>query len=214
MEKKKLFSLGVVVLLVLTFSVGYYYIVKTDKKNSSNISKNQYEGLAVDTNGKEIYDKEALKKQVNKDDEILFEISCNKDGKFIVERSKTAEEEGLVGKKGADLEEKYKKYGYKLKKISNGKVELIRESIKYKPNRYVLLSENNEIVIAKSDNNGSIFDENGNIINKEGTGTKIYSLREQDISNIINGDTSIQFDSIEKLNDGIKDFDIRYEMPE
>lgn len=213
MEKKKLFSLGVAILLVLTFSVGYY-IVKTNKKDSSNISKSQYQGLAIDTNAKKIYDEEALKKQVNKGDEILFEINCNKNGKFIVERSKTAEEEGLVGKKGVDLEEKYKKYGYKLKKIDNGKVEMIREPIKYKPNRYVLLCENNEIVIAKSDNNGSIFDENGNIIKREGTGTKIYSLREQDIFNIINGDESIQFDSIEKLNDGIKDFDIRYEIPE
>ncbi|MEA4825476.1 MAG: hypothetical protein VB130_02400, partial [Clostridium sp.] len=79
---------------------------------------------------------------------------------------------------------------------------------------YVILAENNEIVIAKSDSNGSILDKDGNIINKEGTGTKINSLRVQDIINIIKGDKSMQFESIEQLNDGIKDFDIKYEMPE
>lgn len=213
MEKKKLFSLGFLILLILTFTVGYY-IGKSSEKRSINISENKYEGLTVDVNGEKIYDKEALKEQVNNGAEILFEVECNKDGKFIVERSKTAEEEGVVGKKGIDLEEMYKKYGYKLKNIDDEKVEMIRQPVSYKSNMYVLLTQNNEIIIAKSDSNGSIFDKNGNIINKEGTGTNINSLREKDISNIIKGDISMQFESIEKLNDGIKDFDIKYEMPE
>lgn len=213
MERKKLFTIGFCVLLVLTFTLGYY-IGKNNEESLRELSEGSYGEFVVNAKGEEIYNKEALNKTINKDAEILFEIQCNKSNKIIVERSKSAEEEGAVGQKGADLQEKYKEYGYMLKDVNEKKVELIREPLKYKPNKYVLLSENNEIIIAKSNENGSVLSDDGEILSREGTGTKISSLRQKDISNIMKGNISMQFDSIEKLNDGIKDFDIKYEMPE
>lgn len=213
MEKRKILSLGLAIFVVLTFSVGYY-IWKKNKNTSLSELEKSYDELAISANSGTMYNKEALNKVIEKGYEILFEVKSGDNGKFIVERRKTADEEKAVGKKGIELQSKYKDEGYVLKDIENNKVELIRDPIKYEPNRYVLLSENNEIVIGKSDENGNIFDKDGNILNREGTGTKITSLREKDIENIIKGDISMQFETIEKLNDGIKDFDIKYEMPE
>lgn len=211
MGNKKVISIGFILIVILFFTAGYFVGKNIDYKEKKS-AKNQTSDLTIDVSGYKIDNKKALNKLVTEGSEIFFGIQYN--DKYIIERSKTAEEEKLVGKKGVDLESIYRDQGYILKDISEKKVEMVRKPLVYLPNRYVILAENNEIVIAKSDSNGSILDKDGNIINKEGTGTKINSLRVQDIINIIKGDKSMQFESIEQLNDGIKDFDIKYEMPE
>lgn len=211
MGNKKVISIGFILTVILFFTAGYFVGKNIDYKEKES-AKNQTSDLTIDVSGYKIDNKKALNKLVTEGCEIFFGIQYN--DKYIIERSKTAEEEKLVGKKGVDLESIYRDQGYILKDISDKKVEMVRKPLVYLPNRYVILAENNEIVIAKSDSNGSILDKDGNIINKEGTGTKINSLRVQDIINIIKGDKSMQFESIEQLNDGIKDFDIKYEMPE
>lgn len=156
----------------------------------------------------------SLKKIVKDNYEILFEVYVNKNNKTIIERSRSAKDECVQGKTIEEIINKYNKLGYKLRNVKDNKIELVRNSKKYKPNKYVILSENNELVIGKTNSNGSVFDDNGNIIDKEGTGANVNMLKEQDISKIVKGDNSMQFDSIEQLNYSIMNFDIKYEMPE
>ncbi|WP_242846127.1 hypothetical protein [Clostridium novyi] len=132
----------------------------------------------------------------------------------MIERSRSAKDECVQGKTVDEIKNKYNKLGYKLRNIEGNRIELVRTSTKYKPDKYVILSQNNEIVIGKTNSNGSVFDDNGDIIDKEGTGANINMLKEQDISKIVKGDNCMQFDNIEQLNYSIMNFDIKYEMPE
>lgn len=198
-----------IVILTLCFTAGFF-IGKISTKDSLN--KNSAEDLTVDVGGFGISNKKAMDKIAKEGFEVIFQIKSG--DKYLVERIKTVEEENLLGKKGSDIQEIYKQDGYYLKDINDNSIILERSPIKYLANMYVLAAVNNEIVIAKSNDKGSIFDVKGNIISKEGTGTKVANLKPQDIKKIITGDTSMQFESIEKLNDGIRDFDIKYEMLE
>lgn len=209
MENKKYFSTTLILCSLLFFLMGYLIGKEVDSENRAVKEEN----FSIDVSGIKADNKEDLNKVIQKDSEILFEIQSN-NNKFIIERTKTAEEDGVVGKTGRELEEKYKKYGYVLKTLTSNKIELVRKPLVYKPNRYILFTDNNEIVIVKSDHRGNIFDKDGNLFNKEGTGTKFTSLRDKDMDNIIKGQEAMQFETIEQLNDGIKDFDIKYEMPE
>jgi hypothetical protein len=209
MENKKYFSLTLILCSTLFFLIGYLTGIGIDSENKQ-VKRQEF---SIDVSGFRVDNKEALDKVIQKDSEILFEIQSTSNN-FIIERTRTADEEALVGRTGRELEEKYKQYEYVLKNVTSNKIELVRKPIVYKPNRYILFTHNNEIVIARSDEKGSIFDKNGNLLSKEGTGTKFTSLRNMDIDNIVKGHESMQFESIEQLNDGIKDFDIKYEMPE
>ena len=199
-----------IIILTLCFTAGFF-IGKNAQKYSS-INKNSEQDLTVDVGGFGIGNKKAMDKIAKEGFEVIFQIKSG--DKYLVERIKTVEEENLLGKKGSDIQEIYKQDGYFLKDINESSIILERSPIKYLANMYVLLAINNEIVIAKSNDKGSIFDDNGNIISKEGTGTKVTNLKPQDMKKVITGDTSMQFESIEKLNDGIRDFDIKYEMLE
>ncbi len=209
MEKQKYFSLTLVLCSILFLLVGY--LIGRDINTENKDVKEQ--NLTIDVSGIKADNNETLNKIIEKDWEILFEIQP-KNNKIIIERTRTAEEEEIVGKTVSEIEKKYNLYGYKLKDIKSNTVELVRNPLVYKPNRYILFIENNEIVIVKSDDKGNIFDGNGNLLSKEGTGTKFTSLRQNDIDNIVKGNELMQFENIEQLNDGIKDFDIKYEMPE
>lgn len=204
--KRFISTIMLIIFFTTGFFMGKYY------SNSIDKDRNKVEELSVDVSGYGIDNKKALEKVVPDGTEIIFQISQG--NKYIVERINTIKEENLSGKKGKDIEEAYKAFGYVLKSITDNRIELVRKPVVYLPNRYVLLVENNEIIISKSDSNGNIFDEMGNIIGKEGTGAKITSLKPQDIANIIKAHESLQFKTIEELNDGIKDFDIKYEMLE
>lgn len=209
MEKQKYFSLTLVLCSILFLLVGYLIGRNINTENKDVKEQN----LTIDVSGIKADNNETLNKIIEKDWEILFEIQP-KNNKIIIERTRTAEEEEIVGKTVSEIEKKYSLYGYKLKDIKSNTVELVRNPLVYKPNRYILFIENNEIVIVKSDDKGNIFDGNGNLLSKEGTGTKFTSLRQNDIDNIVKGNELMQFENIEQLNDGIKDFDIKYEMPE
>lgn len=206
MVVKKMF---LIIILTLCFTAGFF-IGKSSTKDSLN--KDSTQDLSVDVGGFGIGSKKSMDKIAKEGLEVIFEIKYG--DKYLVERIKTVEEENLIGKKGLDIQEIYKQDGYYLKEINDNSIILERNPLKYLPNMYVLVAINNEIVIAKSNDKGSIFDDKGNIINKEGTGTKVTNLKPQDIKKIITGDNSMQFESIEKLNDGIRDFDIKYEMLE
>lgn len=206
MVVKKLF---LIIILTLCFTAGFF-IGKSSTKDSLN--KDSVQDLSVDVGGFGIDSKKSMDKIAKEGLEVIFQIKSG--DKYLVERIKTVEEENLIGKKGSDIHEIYKQEGYYLKDINDNSVTLERSPLKYLPNMYVLVAINNEIVIAKSNDKGSIFDDKCNIISKEGTGTKVTNLKPQDIKKIITGDTSMQFESIEKLNDGIRDFDIKYEMLE
>lgn len=213
MEKKKFIPILGVCLLIFTFVVGYNIGISKQGKIKKD-TENKSQQLSLDVSGEKIRDSKVLQKVVSKNAEIIFEMECNNENKYIIERRKSAEEEGIVGKKGVELEEKYKTEGYMVKEINDQRVEMTREPLKYEPNFYVLMAENNEIIIAHADDNGNVFDNKGSIIDRQGTGTKLESLREEDITNIIKGDKSIQYKTNTELNDSIKDFDIKYEMPE
>ncbi|MCY6353914.1 hypothetical protein [Clostridium sp. ZS2-4] len=213
MEKKKLITVLFICLLSLAFIVGYNIGVSKEAKMKKD-TENKNQQLSLDVSGEKIRDAKVLQKVVSQNAEIIFEIECSNENKYIIERRKSAKEEGIAGKKGVDIEEKYKTEGYLVKEINDKKVEMIREPLKYEPNFYVLMAENNEIIIAHADNEGSVFDNKGSIIDRQGTGTKLESLRNEDIANIIKGDKSIQYKTNIELNDSIKDFDIKYEMPE
>lgn len=213
MEKKKLIAILGACLLIFIFVIGYNIGINKESK-TKKYTKNKSPQLSLDVSGEKIRDAKVLQKVVSQNAEIIFEMECNNENKYIIERRKSAEEEGIVGKKGEELEEKYKTEGYLVKEINDQRVEMIREPLKYEPNFYVLMAENNEIIISHADDNGSIFDDKGNIIDRQGTGTKLESLRAEDIINIIKGDKSIQYKTNTELNDSIKDFDIKYEMPE
>lgn len=212
-EKNKLITILGICLLIFTFVVGYNIGISKQAKIKKD-TENKKQQLSLDVSGEKIRDFKELQKVVSPNAEIIFEMECNNENKYIIERRKNAEQEAIGGKKGAELEEKYKAEGYMIKEINDERVELIRESLKYEPNFYVLMAENNEIIIAHADDNGSIFDSKGTIIDRQGTGTKLESLRAEDITNIIKGDKSIQYKTNTELNDSIKDFDIKYEMPE
>lgn len=213
MAKNKLIPILGVCLLIFTFVVGYNIGISKQGKIKKD-TENKSQQLSLDVSGEKIRDSKVLQKVVSSNAEIIFEMECNNENKYIIERRKNAKEEEIVGKKGIELEEKYKAEGYMVKEINDERVEMIRESLKYEPNSYVLMAENNEIIIAHADDNGSIFDSKGAIIDRQGTGTKLESLRAEDITNIIKGDKSIQYKTNTELNDSIKDFDIKYEMPE
>lgn len=208
MGNKKFFSLTLILCSILFFLIGYIAGKETNSLNKEVKGQN----LTIDVNGVTLSNEEK-NKIINASSEITFKIQ-GKDDNYIIERFKTAEEEGVAGMTLKEIEDKYSKYGYVLKNISSNNIEFVRKPIVYNPNRYVLFTVNNEIVITQSDNNGSIFDKDGNLISKEGTGTKYTSLRPKDIDNIISGNETMQFETIEELNDGFKDFDIKYEMPE
>ncbi|MCY6370469.1 hypothetical protein [Clostridium ganghwense] len=213
MEKKKLISILFAGLLFFTFIIGYNIGLNKESKIKKD-TKDKKQQLNLDVSVGKIRDKKILNKIVSKDAEIIFEMECTNESKYMIERRKKAEDEGIVGKKGIELEKIYKKAGYVVKEINDNKVEMIRGTLKYKPNSYILMTENNEIIIAHSDKNGSVFDSEGNILDRQGTGTFLESLRAEDISNIINGHESIQYATNTELNDSIKDFDIKYEIPE
>lgn len=215
MVKEKKYTIIFLCALLITFILGYSIgSNKVIKGKSQSKIDNSYSSLNV--NSKNSTSGKILNKVVPKSAEIIFEMKSdnNNSNKYIIERRKSVEDEKIVGMKGSKLEEKYKEQGYVLKSINKDRVEMIREPIVYQPNSYILLSQNNEIIIAKSNEKGSIFDNKGNLIERQGTGTKLECLRSQDIKNIINGDKSIQYKSSTELNDSIKDFDIRYELPE
>lgn len=215
MVKEKKYTIIFLCTLLITFILGYSIgSNKVIKGKSQSKIDNSYSSLNV--NSKNSTSGKILNKVVPKSAEIIFEMKSdnNNSNKYIIERRKSVEDEKIVGMKGSKLEEKYKEQGYVLKSINKDRVEMIREPIVYQPNSYILLSQNNEIIIAKSNEKGSIFDNKGNLIERQGTGTKLECLRSQDIKNIINGDKSIQYKSSTELNDSIKDFDIRYELPE
>lgn len=212
MEKKKIYAIEIICLICFTFLLGYTIGLSKAEKNINN---NSYES-SMDVNVPKTVSDKALNKVVSENAEVVFQMQCdsNNGSKYIVERRKKASGEGIVGKKGNELEQKYKDEGYILKDINNETVQMIRKPLVYNPKAYVLMTENNEIVIAHANEKGSIFDEKGNIIERQGTGTKLQSLRPEDIKNIVKGDKSIQYKSNVELNDSIKDFDIKYEMPE
>lgn len=213
MEKKKLITILFICLLSFTFIVGYNIGINKETKIKKD-TKNKSQRLSLDVSGEKIRDAKVLQKVASKEAEIIFEVECNNENKYIIERRKSVEEESIAGKKGVEIEEKYKAEGYLVKEINDEKVEMIRKPLKYEPKFYVLMAENNEIIIAHADDNGSVFDDKGNIIDRQGTGTKLESLRAEDITNIIKGDKSIQYKTNIELNDSIKDFDIKYEMLE
>ncbi|MCY6483612.1 hypothetical protein OW763_04500 [Clostridium aestuarii] len=213
MENKKKLSMAFIVLMAFTFIFGYY--IGTYKERKININNNdKTDKITIDVSGDGLSQRDNLNKVISSEAEILFEVECNNEDGYIIERKRKAQEENICGKNGIQIEQKYSNQRYKLKNITSSQVEVIRKPLKYKPNRYALITEKNIIVICKSDDNGNVFDNEGNIIEKEGTGFNVYNLGVQDINNIINGDSSMQFETIEKLNDGIKDFDIKYEIQE
>ncbi|KGM97049.1 hypothetical protein Z968_04910 [Clostridium novyi A str. 4552] len=213
MTNKKIFITISSVLIVATLVLGYY-IGKNAQDKRIGLYNNKGRKIVTNVAERNKENEENLKKTVKDNSEILFEVYVNKNNKIMVERSRSAKDERIQGKTVADIKDKYNKLGYKLRNIEDDRIELVRTCTKYKPGRYVLLSENNEIVIGKTNSNGSVFDDNGNIIDKEGTGANINTLKEQDIAKIVKGDNCMQFDSIEQLNDGIMNFDIKYEIPE
>lgn len=207
MTNKKIFITISSVLIGVTLVLGYYI-----GKNA--LYNNKGRKIVTNVSQSNSGNEENLKKVVKDNWEILFEVYVNKNNKIMIERSRSAKDECVQGKTVDEIKNKYNKLGYKLRNIDGNRIELVRTSTKYKPDKYVILSQNNEIVIGKTNSNGSVFDDNGDIIDKEGTGANVNMLKEQDISKIVKGDNCMQFDNIDQLNYSIMNFDIKYEMPE
>lgn len=217
MEKKKIYLMEIACLVCFTFILGYNVgLVKSNKIIKSSTGAKDSYSSTVNVNKTNVENAKSLNKVVPEKADIIFKMQCSQGNgsKCIIERTKKAKDEEIVGKKGSEIEQKYKSLGYMLKNIDGNVVEMIRKPIVYDPNVYVLICENNEIVIAHTNEKGSAFDKDGNIIERQGTGAKIECLREQDISNVLKGDKCIQFKNNSDLNDGIQQFDIKYEMPE
>ncbi|OOB75155.1 hypothetical protein AXF41_09720 [Clostridium haemolyticum] len=214
MSNKKVFMIFSSILISITLVLGYY-IGKNTKTKGLGLYNNKGKRIVAHVTENEKESQENLKKVLKSNTDIFFEIYVKSDNSSIMlERNRKAKDEKLEGKTVAEIKEKYKSQGYILRSIRDDRIELVRKSNKYKPNRYVLLAENNEIVIAKSDNKGNVFDKKGNILEKEGTGANVNYLRDQEIDKLVKGDDCMQFASIDQLNNGIMSFDIKYEMPE
>ncbi|KEI11226.1 hypothetical protein Z959_04015 [Clostridium novyi B str. ATCC 27606] len=214
MSNKKVFMIFSSILISITLVLGYY-IGKNTKTKGLGLYNNKGKRIVAHVTENEKESQENLKKVLKSNTDIFFEIYVKSDNSSIMlERNRKAKDEKLEGKTVAEIKEKYKSQGYILRSIRDDRIELVRKSNKYKPNRYVLLAENNEIVIAKSDNKGNVFDKKGNILDKEGTGANVNYLRDQEIDKLVKGDDCMQFASIDQLNNGIMSFDIKYEMPE
>lgn len=214
MSNKKVFMIFSSILISITLVLGYY-IEKNTKTKGLGLYNNKGKRIVAHVTENEKESEENLKKVLKSNTDIFFEIYVKSDNSSIMlERNRKAKDEKLEGKTVAEIKEKYKSQGYILRSIRDDRIELVRKSNKYKPNRYVLLAENNEIVIAKSDNKGNVFDKKGNILDKEGTGANVNYLRDQEIDKLVKGDDCMQFASIDQLNNGIMSFDIKYEMPE
>jgi hypothetical protein len=207
MRKKRvvIFSL---VLLVGAFFFGYgianyFFNSKSKIINSKDDSK-----ANVSVSSK----KDILLTQIIQDDvEIIFKVQCGESNVFRIERSSTAAKLEVNKKSLKNLYEEYKDLGYKIKNVEDDKIELCRKSIIYEPNKYIILLENSNLIICKSDNAGNIYNEKGDYIYKEelgdtGINITINSLQEGDIEKIVTGDKDMQLDTLEDAFTRLADY--------
>jgi hypothetical protein len=204
--RKKRFVIFSLVLLVGTFFLGYgiaNYFFNSKSINSKDDSK---------TNVSVSSKKDILLTQIIQDDvEIIFKVQCGESNVFRIERSSTAAKLEVNKKSLKNLYEEYKDLGYKIKNVEDDKIELCRKSIIYEPNKYIILLENSNLIICKSDNAGNIYNEKGDYIYKEelgdtGINITINSLQEGDIEKIVTGDKDMQLDTLEDAFTRLADY--------
>lgn len=206
--RKNKFAIFSIIILGVAFAFGYL---------GADIYFNPEDILIEDLNQESMdvslsTDKEkVLNRKIDSVDEITFTVQCGNSDIFRVERKTSPEELDLTGILVKDLFEKYKEQGYKIRSVSNNRIELCRKSITYKPNKYIILLENNNVLICKSNEKGQIYDENGEYILKEelgdtGINITINSLQEGDIKLMITGDDAMQLDTLDDVFSRLADY--------
>ncbi|SHH38955.1 hypothetical protein [Clostridium grantii] len=206
--RNKKFIIFSLVLLVGIFSIGYvianYFFYSKDRiinsKNNSN------DNVSVSS------EKDVLLSQIIEENvEVVFKVQCGDSSTFRIERSSSASKLEVSQKSLKELYEKFRVYGYKIKDVDNDKIELCRKSNIYDPNKYIILLENCNLIICKSDNEGNIYNKKGEYIYKEelgdtGINITINSLQEGDIKKIITGDKDMQLDTLEDAFTRLADY--------
>ncbi|GAA0177305.1 hypothetical protein SH2C18_05600 [Clostridium sediminicola] len=206
--RRNKFVIFSIILLVVAFIGGYFVADFYVRPKEKIIKENSEDSLNVSLNAAK---EKILDKVIDSNDEILFTVKCGESENFRVEWKSSSDDLDLAGNTVKDLYEKYKGLGYKINSCSENQIQLTRKSKAYKPNKFVILLDNNNILICKSDKNGNIYDDKGEYIYKEDLGNTginitINSLKEGDIKMILAGDDAMQLNSLEDAFSRLADY--------
>lgn len=197
-----------IILLVVAFITGYFAADLYVRPKEKVVKKNYEDTMDVSLNSAK---EKILNRKIDSSDMILFTVKCGDSETFRVEWKVSSDDLDLIGVTVKDLYERYKNLGYKIKSISGNQIQLSRKFENYKPNKFIILLDNNNILICKSDNHGNIYDDNGEYIYKEDLGNTginitINNLKEGDIKMILAGDKEMQLDTLEDAFSRLADY--------
>lgn len=190
-NKRKIRNILLAVLTLVVFS-GTYYICVHKLENTSTVNKDE----------KVVNAHSDLNPKVSSDACIIFKIKYAKSGD--IEKQKEDNSGKLRGKTKDELNEIYKKDGYKVESINPSQVVLVKEVDKYAPNKYVVGIKDGYIAIYKTDSDGNMFIENKQ---RDITDIKTDRLKKADIELLTKGNKYFECNTREDAEARLEDYE-------